>query len=106
MVNADGTGQAQITQTGDHAVSPAWSPDGTQIAYAVGVGPIIVGGSPGENGPPAGIYVVNADGSGSRQLTTTEGDDFPGVVTRWATHRLLERQQDRGGEHRRDRPAT
>jgi len=79
VVNADGTGQAQITQTDGHAVSPVWSPDGVQIAFAVGFGPTFVGpkAEPDASAASTGIAVVNADGTGLRQLTTGDGDDFP-----------------------------
>ena len=79
VVDADGTDQRQITQTGGHAVSPAWSPDGTQIAFAVGFGPGVVGdqADPSAGAAPPGIAVVNADGTGLRQVTSGEGDDFP-----------------------------
>lgn len=79
VVNADGSDQRQITQTGGSAVSPAWSPDGTQIAFAVGFGPAIVGeqAGPDDAAAPPGIAVVNVDGTGLRQVTSGEGDDFP-----------------------------
>ena len=42
----------------DHATSPAWSPDGSQLAFV----------SPPE-GPPEQIWAAAQDGSGRRQLT-------------------------------------
>ena len=56
--NPDGTGHQNIV----HGVSPAWSPDGTRIAYVVW---------------PVGIYVMNADGSNNTQLTTSSQDASP-----------------------------
>jgi uncharacterized protein YraI len=50
-VNADGTG----LRTVGVGIDPAWSPDGSQIAYADWV-------------TPRGIYVMNADGSGKRRV--------------------------------------
>jgi Tol biopolymer transport system component len=50
-INADGTGLRRITDGTD----PVWSPDGTQIAFA-------------RLRDPRGIWLVNADGSGERQI--------------------------------------
>src|SRR6266540_95365 len=62
VMNADGSGQANLTheaRTDD--LGPAWSPDGTKIAFA------------GEGD----IYVINPDGSGQTNLTRTlRSDDF------------------------------
>jgi TolB protein len=53
---AGGKGR-RLTRTRGPDGSPAWSPDGRQIAFTSGYG----------NG--VAIYVVNADGSGERRLT-------------------------------------
>jgi len=45
------------------AAHPAWSPDGTRIAYV---------GLSGDDGYHA-LYVVNADGSAPREVTTRDG---------------------------------
>lgn len=53
VINADGSGRTKLTDTGDDSESqPVWSPDGTRIAFI-------------DNG---GISVMNADGSGRRQV--------------------------------------
>ena len=55
-MSADGSGQRRLTRDARFPATPAWSPDGRQIAF--------------EGGPYAlsGVYVVNADGSGQRRL--------------------------------------
>ena len=55
-VNADGTGQIILTPA-DYAWEPAWSPDGSRIAYT------------GDGGSQAHIFVANADGSGRVDVT-------------------------------------
>ena len=80
VVNADGTNRRDIYLGGGkpedvfwyEAAAPTWSPDGTKIAFTRRVTP----------GPPwRHVAVINADGSGLRQLTFPshphEGDDNP-----------------------------
>ena len=60
VVNADGTGGGDLTSFPlangqDDNTEPAWSPDGSQIAFV-------------RNGD---VWLMNADGSGSRNLTTS-----------------------------------
>jgi Tol biopolymer transport system component len=51
--------------TGDDDYWAVWSPDGTRIAFD-------------RTGPSAfgDIWVMNADGSGQKRLTTSPGDDL------------------------------
>ncbi|HET7693574.1 MAG TPA: Ig-like domain-containing protein [Gemmatimonadota bacterium] len=66
VMNADGSGLLKLT-TGTHADSrPAWSPDGSRIAFARV-----------DDSSSCGIYVMNADGSGLARLTSTCGDITP-----------------------------
>jgi Tol biopolymer transport system component len=61
--NADGTGQIRLT---DHPAldrSPAWSPDGTRIAFA------------SHRDGNYNIYVMNADGTGLQRLTDNPAAD-------------------------------
>ncbi|MCY7344924.1 MAG: DPP IV N-terminal domain-containing protein [Pyrinomonadaceae bacterium] len=60
-INPDGTGQTIITQTSNDS-EPSYSPDGARIVFV--------------RSSPAGIYRVNADGSGIIQLTTVN-DTYP-----------------------------
>ena len=63
VVGADGSGRTRLTDVPGQAGAPAWSPDGTRIAFVVlvpdGEGSIAGGG----------LYVVGADGASPTQLT-------------------------------------
>jgi Tol biopolymer transport system component len=59
-MNADGSGQTRITNNPANDFEPAWSPDGSKIAFWRDNG-----GSYGYD-----IYVMNADGSSQTRLTT------------------------------------
>jgi TolB protein len=63
VIDVDGKGGTVRLAEG---ADPAWSPDGTKIVYASN------GGAPPGS---AGIYVMNADGSGIRQLTSPNNAD-------------------------------
>lgn len=57
VMNPDGSDAHRVgKKTG--AFEPAWSPDGTRIAYMLNR----------DEGPEGGLYVMNADGSGNTQL--------------------------------------
>jgi Tol biopolymer transport system component len=61
-INPDGTGQVQLTNTGD-AGHPSWSLDGSKIAFDR-----TIGGN-------SDIWVMNADGTGMTQLTNDPAAD-------------------------------
>jgi TolB protein len=65
VMQVDGSRPRQLTC--DLSVKdqvPDWSPDGTRIAFESG------------SSPAGRIFVMNADGSNQRKLTTGPGDDF------------------------------
>jgi Tol biopolymer transport system component len=65
VMATDGSGLVNLTNDAAPELSPAWSPDGTRIAFVAG-------------DPNAEIYVMNADGSARKRLTNNPGEDnFP-----------------------------
>jgi Tol biopolymer transport system component len=67
-MNADGSGQRQVTRDAIPVWGSSWSPDGRRLAFVSGVQGKV---NPGEYD----IYVVNVDGSGQQQLTNNPGVD-------------------------------
>src|SRR5581483_9196050 len=66
VMNADGSGQTQLTNSPALDRDPDWSPDGSKIAF---------GSYRDGNGE---VYVMNADGSGQTNVTNNPGvDDRP-----------------------------
>jgi len=65
MMNADGTGQTNLTNTPSVSErAPIWSPDSTKIAYVA------------SDNVFSSVWVMNADGSGQSRLSTFAGDEF------------------------------
>ena len=64
IANADGSGERRLTSGGYENALPSWSPDGTRIVFE-------------RDGNPAGWHVwsIALDGTGLRQVTTSEGLD-------------------------------
>lgn len=63
-MNADGSGQRQLTSLSEGACQPDWSPDGNQVIF---ISPCI---GKQDRYPGANIYVINIDGSGIKPLLT------------------------------------
>jgi dipeptidyl aminopeptidase/acylaminoacyl peptidase len=61
VMNADGTGVKQLTDTADPHDSPQWSPDGDRIAFAT------------QKNGVWGVDVMNADRSGIQRIAETPG---------------------------------
>jgi Tol biopolymer transport system component len=69
-VNPDGSELVKITNNPTIDVDPAWSPDGTKIAFMRNDANVSASGFNNED-----IYVMNADGTGQQRLTDDSGDD-------------------------------
>jgi Tol biopolymer transport system component len=95
VVNADGSGQRRVTHTmGRHDGNPvwsypgtaAWSPNGRMLTYAT------------KRDGNFDVYVVNADGSGERNLTRSPERDF---FLAWLPDGRIAFFSDREGTDRR-----
>jgi TolB protein len=72
LADADGS---QLRSLGLHGLSPAWSPDGERLAF-VSFDDANAPPCQAASCPPSGeLYVVGADGSGLRRLTSSKADD-------------------------------
>jgi len=60
VMNADGSGVRQVTNTGRNALQPSWSPDGTQLLYVAG----------------GALWMINTDGTGPVNLNDRYGLPF------------------------------
>jgi Tol biopolymer transport system component len=69
-INPDGTGLVRLTNTAADDRDPAWSPDGTKIVFASNRSPY----SRGFVGHMH-LWVMNADGTGLKQLTSGSDDE-------------------------------
>ncbi len=78
-VNEDGTDFCALTQDEFMDDQPAWSPDGTQIAYV-------------SNADGYGIYIMNQDGTGRTKIFD-EGTAFSFPLGRLMAHRLSSKPQ-------------
>ena len=65
VMDVDGTDQMQLTKDSASEIEPAWSPDGSKIAFISD-----------RNGQNFDIYVMNADGSNVTQLTNDSANEF------------------------------
>jgi len=70
IINANGTGLRQVTNSQWGACQPDWSPDGQRLVFI----------SPCEENQEvydtASLFIINADGSGLEELSTSDGGGF------------------------------
>jgi Tol biopolymer transport system component len=88
VVNADGTGQTNITESIEDELWPSWSPDGTRIAFTRA--------ALGSSSLDTGVFVVNADGSNTTRIGSSS---VPVTTVLWSPDgtRVLGFQDDLGG---------
>ena len=82
VYGGDASGDHNLTHNGAVDWFPAWSPDGTQIAFG------------SDRDGQQEIYVMQADGSNPRRLTNAPGDD---LYAMWISSQRLLFMSDRDG---------
>ncbi len=74
LINTDGTGLTLITNMENGACQPAWSPDGSQLAF---ISPCRTRDELDDKTyNDSTLYIVNADGTDAQPLTIAPGPDF------------------------------
>jgi len=93
VMNADGSDPVNLTRSPDAEGEPAFSPDGSRIAFVYGWDQA----PPGAVHVGAGIAIMNADGSG-RQVLTQPPVTVPGVmrIPDWMEERERQAQAQSG----------
>jgi dipeptidyl aminopeptidase/acylaminoacyl peptidase len=85
LMNGDGSGQRQLTQTAANAITPTWSPDATKVAYV-------------DQGQFGGIHAINVDGTGDTQLTPGTAQDGLGSYSPDGTKIVFSSNRDGGAQ--------
>ncbi len=96
VMGPDGSGQTNLTDNGEawEDVRPAWSPDGTRLAFFRWS--LVAEGDAA--GGPAGLWVMNADGSDQRLLHAYQGFMFADAPVWSPDGRLIAFPMVEGGE--------
>jgi Tol biopolymer transport system component len=77
VMHADGSMVQRLTDNPGEDSQPAWSPDGSRIAFVHGDDPSYAGRINLLNCETAHIYVMKADGTGQKKLTTVGNNTDP-----------------------------
>jgi Tol biopolymer transport system component len=75
VMNADGGGLRNLTRSPEHDFSPVWSPDGRKIIFQRSRDNLPWSWEPTDRDDTE-IYLMNADGSGQRNLTRNPASDW------------------------------
>jgi Tol biopolymer transport system component len=78
VVNADGTGQRDLTTFGTRSTDPAWAPDGHRIVFSSGPT------NPSYLSAPVGLEIINADGTGRMVLLDGNVDGMANTSPSWS----------------------
>jgi Tol biopolymer transport system component len=71
LARISGGGVLRLTDNDREDLGASWSPDGKSLVFAA----LAVAASDEDAEPPGDIYVINADGSGERNLTNSAEDE-------------------------------
>jgi Tol biopolymer transport system component len=89
LMNRDGSGVTRLT-TGVNEFAGGWSPDGARLAFT--------GDVRTDRGTDREVFVIDADGSDPRQLTTSPGSDRGGAWSPDGTRILFTSARDGNDE--------
>jgi eukaryotic-like serine/threonine-protein kinase len=74
MINIDGTNETQLTSMENGACQPSWSPDGSRLVFISPCRQRV--DSPRESYTDTSLFMINADGTGLKQLMNIPGADL------------------------------
>jgi Tol biopolymer transport system component len=86
VMHADGTQRHQLTSGPKPDFDPHWSPDGAQIVFRTERG---VRGPDTQSTGFDSLFIVNADGTGERQLWPPDAGTTGGLFPSWGSNNLI-----------------